>query len=251
MSRFAVVQCLLDPPAPEPVMQAFAQTPGLTLEDGRFAARHRVGIIIEETQEDIATALAQSLVNNGIPAAAVPESELPDLPPAVHIRNVGYDKKALTLADGNELSWSFPWSKIRLIGAGAIAEVTHTQENQIRHVALEYTVTDESRVAHQVTHPMLLLMIGDELNPYVIESEHFDFACLGPRLNSDHERNLVLVLDDLLAYAPKTLRNRGAMRCPGDDHPLLPYDTRHSFEREVAWLLWLARQGPRPQNYSI
>ena len=152
------------------------------------------------------------------------------------------ENQTLTLTDSEGRRLSVPWAKIRLIGAGAIPEVINPRGGQLKHVAYQYTVNDDSPAAHQVMHDTLLLMIEDEPQPHLIESEHFNFACLGARATPDRQRNLLLLLDDLLARAPKARRNRGAMRCAGDAHALLAYDSQHRFDREVVWMLWLAHQ---------
>ena len=78
---------------------------------------------------------------------------------------------------------------------------------------------------------------------YRVQARGFVYAYLGDKVSPRSSDNFLTLVRDLLRLAPATTRNRGAALLAADPPRTLAYPSRHAFEEELVWCLWMKGQG--------
>jgi hypothetical protein len=78
---------------------------------------------------------------------------------------------------------------------------------------------------------------------YRITPKQFSYAYLGASIRQRSSENFLTLLRDLFRLAAGAIRNRGAAMLAADPPKIMPYPSRHAFEEEITWFLWMKGGG--------
>ncbi|MEO5802136.1 MAG: hypothetical protein ABIR24_01295 [Verrucomicrobiota bacterium] len=241
--NFAVVQKTLDIPPVEKIEQALLSVKGFTRVDAHTFANDAYGILVKNISVEQATAFSQSLLGQGIETDVVAQTDLPALPQTKFVQRLDCPPDALLIYDPLGRNFALPWQHIMLIAAGC---VKITDFNRVaKRVWVDDSdgyggqtpVTEYRSVEERNIHLLLEIVVSGAVLRYSVSAEKFRFDYLGERRKKSLPENFALLVQDLTAFAPQAMLNRGAYFLKQDKN-LFPYPTKNAFFEEITWLLW-------------
>jgi len=245
--NFAVVQKTLDIPPVEKIEQALISVKGFTRIDAHTFANDAFGILVKNISVEQASSFSQALHGQGIETDVVAQSDLPVLPPMKFVQRLDCTPEALLIYDSIGRSFPLEWKYVMLIAAGCV-RLTDFQR-------IEKTVwvtdgrghamprTDSKNVEEQNNHLLLEIVVSGAVLRYSVSAEKFRFDYLGERRTRSFPENFALLVQDLAAFAPHAMLNRGAFFLKQNEN-LFPYPSKNAFFEEITWLLWkMKREG--------
>lgn len=245
--NFAVLQKTLDIPSVEKIEQALLSVKGFTRVDAHTFANDAYGILVKNISAEQASAFSQALLGQGIETDVVAQTDLPALPQTKFVQRLDCTPDALLIYDPLGRTFPLPWQHVMLIAAGCV-KIT-----DFNRVAKEVWVDDGDGGQTQVTeyrnveernsHLLLEIVVSGAVLRYSVNAEKFRFDYLGERRTESLPENFALLLQDLAAFAPQAMLNRGAFFLKQNEN-LFPYPTKNAFFEEITWLLWkMKREG--------
>ena len=246
--NYAVLQKTLDIPPVEKIEQALLAVKGFTRIDAQTFANDAYGILVKNISADQATSFSQALLAQGVETEVVAESELVPLPQTKFVHQLDCTPDALKIYDPLGRNFSLEWKYVMLLAAGCV-RLTDFQR-------IEKTVwvtdgrghsmprTDSKNVEEQNNHLLLEIVVSGAVLRYSMSAENFRFDYLGERRTKSLPENFALLVQDLVAFAPHAILNRGAFFLKQNEN-LFPYPSKNAFFEEITWLLWRMKQEGR------
>ncbi len=241
---------------PEQLGQAIAVTQRYTRADGLKMAREPYGLIVDKLEHDEAVALQRALAREGINAAVIDETELFDLPPIKVPKRIDCLPEHLLVHDVLGRQREMDWEQVLVVAAGFvnIYEATVVEETRREPRGMGAIIAGTAtagliggrtaKVTHRSLHGsetarlVLELIVEGEPARYRAEAEGLLYNYLGERQTGDVAGNFFLLTQDLMQHATAAVMNQGAVALAMNGADAFVYDTRHSFEREIVWLIW-------------
>jgi hypothetical protein len=246
--NIAVLQKTLDIPPVEKIEQALLSVEGFTRVDAHTFANDAYGILVKNIPADQATAFAQALFGQGIETSVVAQENLPTLPQTKFVHRLDCTPDALLVYDPLGRSFPLPWQHVMMIAAGC---VRMTDFNRVeKHIWVDdgqdeqNRITEYKNVEEQNAHLLLEIIVSGAVLRYSVSAEKFRFDCLGERRTKSLPENFALLVQDLAAFAPNAMLNRGAFFLKQNEN-LFPYPSKNAFFEEITWLLWRMKQESR------
>src|SRR5262245_19316842 len=265
-TRFAILQRNLGTPDVEKLKRAFRSVKGLTETDAHTLAKDAFGILVNHLSPTDAMTLQGALQAEGVETAVVLEADLPQLPPTKFVQQVDCLPDGLVVHDAIGRPFMVQWDQIQLIAAGRVHLTVFEQERvtpsrpqplqkaldpwwdlkprgrSTARPAPEY-VTRES----QVPKFLLELLLTRAVMRFQIEGERFRYHYLGDRKQPEVLDNFVLLVRDVMHFAPQAVLNRGAYVLRENPATLFEYPSKHAFHEEITWMLWQMANTAKPE----
>jgi hypothetical protein len=247
--NFAVLQKTLDIPPVEKIEQALLSVKGFTRVDAHTFANDAYGILVKNISMEQAHAFSQALLGQGIETEVVADNELVPLPQTKFVQRLDCTPDALLIYDPLGRTFPLPFQHIMLIAAGSVRLSDFTRVGKQVWVddgeGGRTPVTDYRTVEERNSHLLLEVIVSGAVLRYSVSAERFRFDYLGERRTKSLPENFALLVQDLAAFAPHAMLNRGAFFLKQNEN-LFPYPTKNAFFEEITWLLWkMRREGRR------
>jgi hypothetical protein len=245
---YAVLQRELNPPSVDLLRRAFRSVSFLTDLDAHMLAQDAYGILVRRLGLDNATKLQLVLRHEGLETDIVPEPVLPSLPPSKQVHRLDCTAPALLIYDPVGRSFPLEWANIDMIAAGKV----RTNESRIVESRNHWGsndrgsidwVSDTRRREERIDRLLLEVVVRGAVLRYSASAEKFTFAYLGDRVLKTPEENFVLLVRDLVSYAPQAVLNRGAYYLREAATEPTSYPSKNAFYEEIVWLLWKMKKG--------
>lgn len=266
--NFAVVQKTLDIPPVEKIEQALLTIKGFTRIDAHTFANDAFGILVKNISEEQAGAFSQALFGQGVETEVVAQTQLPALPQTKFIHQLDCTPEGLVIYDPLGRNFALPWQHVMMIAAGCV-RMTNFRRVEIpvkdhpfggsinsmnsiggpfwipsgEQFAGQKTRSESRSIEEQNNHLLLEIIVSGAMLRYSASAEKLRFNYLGDRRTKNLPKNFTLLVQDLAAFAPHALLNRGAFFLKQDE-TLFPYPSKNAFFEEITWLLWrMKREG--------
>ncbi len=262
-TRFAILQRSLEIPDVEKLKRAFRLVNGLTESDAHTLANDAFGILVNNLSPTDAMTLQGALQAEGVETAVVLQTDLPQLPPTKFVHQMDCLPNALVVHDAIGREFPVPWDQIMLIAAGRVRltvfeqqRVTPNQSPLQAPLDSWWTVRPRGRsvsqpapeyVSRESQAPRLLLevLLAGAGMRFQIEGERFRFNYLGDRKRPELAENFVLLVQDVMRFAPQAMVNRGAYFLRENTATVFEYPSKHAFHEEITWFLWQMANAPK------
>ena len=262
-TRFAILQRSLEIPDVEKLKRAFRSVHGLTESDAHTLANDAFGILVNNLSPGDAMTLQGALQAEGVETAVVLQTDLPQLPPTKFVHQMDCLPNALVVHDAIGREFPVPWDQIMLIAAGRVRltvfeqqRVTPNQSPLPAPLESWWTVRPRGRsvsqpapeyVSRESQAPRLLLevLLAGAGMRFQIEGERFRFNYLGDRKRPELAENFVLLVQDVMRFAPQAMVNRGAYFLRENTATVFEYPSKHAFHEEITWFLWQMANAPK------
>lgn len=246
--NYAVLQKTLDIPPVEKIEQALLAVKGFTRIDAQTFANDAYGVLVKNLSADQAASFSQALLVQGVETDVVSENELVPLPQTKFVHQLDCTPDALKIYDPLGRNFSLEWKHVMLIAAGC---VRMTDFNRVEKQVWvddgnggQTRVTDYRNVEERNHHLVLEIVVSGAVLRYSVSAEKFRFDYLGERRTKSLPENFALLVQDLAAFAPHAMLNRGAFFLKQNEN-LFPYPSKNAFFEEITWLLWRMKQEGR------
>lgn len=267
MTTYSVMQTGMKWPEPEELKQAFQEVPGLAAIDAFSYGPDVFGMLARGLEREQAVALQGALAGQGIETETLGDDELPKLPDAKILNRLDCTPEALVVYDALGRGSPVAWSKVSIVAAGRVmmsefkrvATPTFGQplgdslapiwteqfpmqpaDRLRRHLPKNVYCTEEQQHQRFLVE-IILAERGVRYSINADKSVAVLFQYLGERRTKDLSRNVSLLTQDLVRYAPpQAALNRGAYYIrENPEIPLAPYANKTAFYNELIWLLWM------------
>ncbi|MEW6304678.1 MAG: hypothetical protein AB1705_14480 [Verrucomicrobiota bacterium] len=254
---YAVVQDSIEVPDQERLKRAFRAVPTLTAVDAQILGRDAFGILVKVHTAEEANTLVGALRSEGVGAEAVPEKQLPELPPTKFVKHLSCDAEALTIFDSIDRVCRVEWAHVMLIAAGNVrltefndvwrdhflsstGEVFHSNRDMLGN-RTDFYNKEPKRETRGERHPRLLLeiVLTGAVQRYSVKADESAvrlFEYLGDRRTGQLAGDFALLVRDLMQFAPHAVPNRGAYLLR-NGQPTFDYPSKNAFQEEIIWLL--------------
>lgn len=259
---YAVLLSKADALRPQDIARVLARLRKVPYQDVIPVVRRCWGIIEQGLEPGPAGEMAQALTAAGLPATALPQiliEELPALEPAAR----------LVAGDGGLSAGAglpAPWARLSFIAAAVFREIsvrkittTEGPDPAKRALGIGLSLAtgipmglgkskevQKSVETSEVAYHADLFLAGPARRLRV-DAQRFDFSCLGDSMGCHVTANFPALLAMLARRAPHAALNRGA-RMLLESRPVreMGYDDLSDLERESRWLRTLAAMGQAP-----
>ena len=246
--NFAVLQKTLDIPPVEKIEQALKSIEGFTRLDAYTFANDAYGILVKNLSAEQANAFAQALYVQGVETDVVSQSELPALPQTKFVHQLDCTTDGLTIYDSIGRSFSLEWKYVMMIAAGCVRMIDFERMTktiwETDGQGNRYPRTDSSSFEKQNDHMLLEIIVSGAVLRYSASAEKLRFGYLGERRTKSLPQNFALLVQDLTAFAPNAMLNRGAFFLKQNEN-LFSYPSKNAFFEEITWLLWRMKKEGR------
>lgn len=246
--NFAVLQKTLDIPPVEKIEQALLAVPGFTRVDAHTFANDAYGILVKNISAEQANTFAQALFGQGIETDVVAQTDLPALPQTKFVHRLDCTSEGLLIYDPLGRSFPLPWQHVMLVAAGCVRMTDFNRvENRVwidDGQGGKTRITEYRNVEAQNGHLLLEIIVSGAVLRYSASAEKFRFEYLGDRRTKSLPENFALLVQDLAAFAPHAMLNRGAFFLKQNEN-LFPYPSKNAFFEEITWLLWRMKREAR------
>lgn len=246
------------PAAVAGVLARRAKAPAL---DFAAPARRAWGVAAESLPAAEAESLASDLTAVGQAALAVPTSLLEVPPEPVLAAKAELSSEGFDLVSGraNAAPERLSWARLAAICAASLEErarrtVTETTPVEMGEQAVRLGLTmatglplmksakQTKRVVETKDRALALdLLFMEPSRRLRVDARAFDFSLLGAKMGYGAEANFLVLVEELVARAPRALRGKGTRallaRRPAADSL---YESLDDLDREERWLLTLA-----------
>lgn len=257
--HFALMQRTLDAPAVEKLQRAFRGNTGLVPADAQLVANDAFGILVKGRTMEEALALQTALQMEEVDTAIVAEGDLPELPPTQFVSRLECLPEALVVHDSLGRPMKVAWSEVLLVAGGQVKMTEFNQKRQVREVPkidpgfgpygyphLVYQKEVEYNTKEEYLPRLLLeIILKDFKGRYSVVADKAApilFQYLGARGSRNLRQNYSLLMQDLAAYAPQAIFNRGTMLLRENPNDAFLYPSKNAFFEEIIWLLWQLRE---------
>jgi hypothetical protein len=246
--NFAVLQKTLDIPPVEKIEQALVSIDGFTRIDAHTFANDAYGILVKNISAEQANAFAQALYAQGVETDVVAQTELPALPQTKFVHQLDCTTEGLIIYDSIGRSFSLEWKYVMMIAAGCVRMTDFKRVERKVWAASDgesaaFPQIESRNVEQQNNYMLLEIVVSGAVSRYSASAEKLRFGYLGERRTKSLQQNFALLIQDLIAFAPYAMLNRGAFYLK-QDHSLFSYPSKNAFFEEITWLLWrMKREG--------
>lgn len=264
--NYAVLQKTLDIPPVEKIEEALLSIEGFSRIDAHTFANDAYGILVKNISAEQAHSFSQALYGQGIETDVVAQTELPALPQTKFVHRLDCTSEGLLIYDPLGRHFPLPWQHVMLVAAGCVrltdfrrveAEIPDREGRNLfekfhpRRQTLADQIfdpptrrTESKTVEEQNNHLLLEIIVSGAVMRYSARAGKFRFGYLGERLTKSLPKNYALLVQDIAAFAPHAMLNRGAFFLKQDEN-LFPYPSKNAFFEEITWLLWRMKQEGR------
>ena len=194
------------------IARALARFLEVPIHDAAVRARRSCGIVAEGLSEERAKALARHLGEESVGGWVLRGDALATVPAAEPLKGLELFAAGVRPALDGGVGELIARRSIRLVAAASIGRAR-----------------------------VLDVLVDFPFRRLRVTAEHFDFRCLGERMNLDARNNLRELAGSLCALSPSALRGRGTEALLADRRAEpLSYDAVEDLEREERWLLTIA-----------
>ncbi len=247
--NFVVLQKTLDIPPVEKIEQALLSVEGFARIDAQTFANDAYGILVKNLSAEQAGAFSGALLSQGIDNEVVAESHLVPLPQTKFVHRLDCTLEGLLIYDPLGRSFLLAWGHILLIAAGCVRLTDFTRVERKVWAADDVDggvipMIESHSVEERNNHLLLEIIVSGAVQRYSVSAEKFRFDYLGERRTKNLPENFALLVQDLAAFAPHAMLNRGAFFLKQNE-ALFPYPSKNAFFEEITWLLWRMKQEGR------
>lgn len=251
------MQKQVEPLTVEQLKRAFRKVPGLAEMDAYTLGKDGFGVLVKGFEWERASALKSALAEQGVEVEVVDETSLPQLPPSRQVHRIDCLPEALMIYDPAGRSFALEWKNIMAIAAGRVKMsdfktemVISSQQGGGRHygyVMAREPMTTETRKEHL----LLEIIVTRAVLRYTIIADRpggLSFEYLGARQVKGVAGNFLLVVQDVLKFAPEAAINLGAQEIRENSAKPFIYPSKTSFYDEMVWMLWQMSLNSSPPN---
>ncbi len=247
--NFAVLQKTLDIPPVEKIEQALLSVKGFTRIDAHTFANDAYGILVKNISAEQANAFSRALLGQGIETDVVAQIDLPVLPQTKFVQRLDCTPAALLIYDAIGRSFPLEWQHVMLVAAGCVGVTDFRRVEKPSWGTSDsegngYETTSISSIEERADRLLVEIVVSGAALRYSVSAEKFRFDYLGERRTKSLPENFALLVQDLAAFAPHAMLNRGAFFLQQNEN-LFPYPTKNAFFEEIVWLLWKMKQEGR------
>ncbi|MEO6183700.1 MAG: hypothetical protein ABIP71_11510, partial [Verrucomicrobiota bacterium] len=233
---------ILDIPPVEKIERALLSVKGFTRVDAHTFANDAYGILVKNISAEQASAFSQALLGQRIETDVVAQADLPTLPPTKFVQRLDCTPEGLLIYDPLGRSFPLPWPHVMLMAAGCVRVTDFTRVEKPSFSTSDseggtYETTSISSVEERNDRLLLEIVVSGAVLRYSVSAEKFRFDYLGERRTKSLPENFALLVQDLAAFAPQAMLNRGAFFLKQNEN-LFPYPSKNAFFEEIIWLLW-------------
>jgi len=173
------------------------------------------------------------------------EASLPVLPPPKLLTRADPLSQNLVLYDALGRPQPTAWADVTFIAAGKVLLTNFKRTRKAELVAYgdAPVLVQNVIVAEQHIPYMLVEVFLAGGGRYRIQARQFSYAYLGASVSQRSGDNFLTFIRDLQRFASGAFRNRGAALLAGEPPRTMSYPSRHAFEEEITWCLWMKGQG--------
>ncbi len=247
---YAVMQKKLEPLASEQLKRAFRRVPGLAELDAFTLGKDAFGVLVKDFDWERASALKSALAEEGVEVEVVDESQLPQLPPSRQVHRLDCQPEALMIYDPAGRSFPLEWNNVMAVAAGRVqmSDFNRVMVPFTKHVGREVVIVEEPVTREQRNeHWLLEIIVTRAVLRYTIMVDRpggFSFQYLGARLSKGVSTNFLLLVQDLIKFAPESALNLGALQLRENSAKPFVYPSKTAFQQEIVWLLWQMSSNP-------
>jgi hypothetical protein len=247
---FAVMQKKLEPLTVEQLKRAFRKVPGLAEMDAYTLGKDAFGVLVKGFEWERAAALKSALAEQGVEVEVVEEASLPKLPPSRQVHRFDCLPEALMIYDPAGRSFALEWKNIMAIAAGRVkmSDFNRVMMPFPKQVGREVIMVEEPVTREQQNQHLLLeIIVTRAVLRYTIIADRpggFFFQYLGARQVKGVAGNFLLVVQDLLKFAPEAAINLGAREIRENSAKPFIYPSKTAFYDEITWMLWQRSSNP-------
>ena len=240
--NFAVLQKSLDIPPVEKIERALLSVPGFTRIDAHTFANDAYGILVQNISAEQANAFSHALLGQGIETDVVAQADLPALPHTKFVQRLDCTPDALLIYDPLGRTFPLPWQHVMLVAAGCVRMTDFKRVEKPSWSTSDskggtYETTSIYNVEERSDRLLLEIVVSRAVLRYSVSAEKFRFDYLAERCTKNFPRNFALLVQDLAAFAPNAMLNRGAFFLKQNEN-LFSYPSKNAFFEEITWLLW-------------
>jgi hypothetical protein len=237
--------------------RAFRGVPGFTSVDANRVGHPECGMLVRNLSLEQATALQSNLKAAGTDAEIVSQAALPVLPDGKVVRCLQCSPEVLEVRDCLQHSTGIGRKDVKLLAAGSVRIATfprqRTEKQEVRadmiHIPFHPAplmipvMRSETRLQYVEREAEQWVLRAEIISPvveqrFIIESENFDYSCLGPAMTHDLATNFCLLIRELAGkYSPPIL-SRGVTSILADPPEFSYYPNIDAFHNELVWLRW-------------
>lgn len=247
---YAVMQKKLEPLTVEQLKRAFRGVPGLAEMDAYTLGKDAFGVLVRGFEWERAAALKSALAEQGVEVEVVDEANLPQLPPSRQVHRIDCLAEALMIYDPAGRSFALEWKNIMAIAAGRVkmSDFNRVMMPFPKQVGREIVIVQEPVTREQRNQHLLLeIIVTRAVLRYTIIADRpggFSFQYLGARQVKGVAANFLLVVQDLLKFAPEAAINLGAQEIRENSPKPFIYPGKTAFYDEIVWMLWKMSSNP-------
>ncbi len=243
---FAVLEKVLADLPTEKLARAFERLPNLTKQDAVVRAKDAAGVLATQLSQGDADILRQALGAEGIASLIIDQASLPVLPKARTVRRAIPQDDGLVIFDPLGRPQKIAWPSITMLAAGNVREADARRERLSREVVHEahapVSLSDLESKHSIKLNLMLEILLSCDPHRCCIEGNTFTYEYLGARRSNRTADNFVTFLRDIVRHCPNATRNRGLGLFLAEPPKAMTYPSRHAFEQELVWLLWMQKR---------
>ena len=262
METFDSYHVALARPLPEmkKLADAMEEFHRFSFEEGMAAAKQAWGFAGEDLTRANADLLAAKCAKHGIKTTIIPSKEISSLRPVKEIEKTAISPSGLNWTTHEKETGFLSFESVNIIAAAPIKiETIKVQVStegpssleRISKTAVTLTTgiplgfggkSKEVRKEIRQTELTFLLDIISTDERLRINSDKFDYTCLGKKKEYSSQLNFRVLLEELASFALKAEKNQGAQAILAKQ-PLnmLPYKTEKHLEKECRWMLTIKR----------
>lgn len=258
--RYAVLLQKLEQLDPPKVAEALSAHHKIPFQDAARQSRSSWGIVGDDMEEQGARNLAAKLQAAGLGGVVLPRNLLEEPPPPLETSQAELDNEAIRILPKSGEKASLLWSRLALLAATAfkiirtktIKKVEGPSPGQkaaslglMMVTGLPISIGGKKREVEKTQESSDLVYYLDlyerkPLRHFRIDAQHFNYSCLGERMQYGSAENFRTLIETIAQRAPGCVRNRGAqMLLERKQIHTMGYDSLEDLDRESRWLLTL------------
>ncbi|MFC1499313.1 hypothetical protein ACFLS1_12700 [Verrucomicrobiota bacterium] len=246
-SEYVILQKTTAKPPVAKLERAFKVLAELVDIDAPTLANDAYGIIADKLSRERADKLNKALLSEGIETEVVEQDKFLKLPKPKQLKRLDCLPEKLVVYDAIGRPQDIQWPQVKLLAAGIVSTVDFNRIEKERVVykrgprggAYPIFLTDVSHDEEMKSKFLLEIYLDVAPGRYHVEADQCAYNYLKERLNSGYMNNFCLMMQDITKYARQAILSRGAESMKQEGNQILKYPSKHAFEEEIIWLLWM------------
>ena len=259
---------------------ALVKASDILFADALIVAGKRKGIIARNLKKEKAEEMVNHLKTLGVNTFIVSESKLIKIPKSFKITKFSClsDSILISLDPGNKV-YPVKWENILAISCGYVKQIIKDKNLSLgeafggilgKHIpylpvsgavgvsiafpmaAKSWTAENES--TEKVDYLLLMdIIIKDPVARFRIESKHFAYVELGPKMKSDTFNNFKEIIREIVSHSPQACLGKGVEAFLGkeDKSQKITFQSLEEFDRYDAWLTQKSVYGPKQLEKNL